>query len=232
MGGILCRHRRLRRYDLPRFSDILELPLHRSAPAAGPEVIPMAETAETAETAEPVRTATPAPQRSAAPETSEAVAALRRRMLSPLQLRAFLFAKLPLALIAGLRVHELDERHCAVSVPYGWRSTNPFRSTYFAALAMAAEMSTGAPALLAVQLAPAPVAMLITGMTAAFEKKATARATFVCDQGDRLAAAVAQTVATGEPAEATVESVGRMADGTVVARFTFTWSFKKRSARS
>jgi hypothetical protein len=31
-----------------------------------------------------------------------------------------------------------------------------------------------------------------------------------------------------EPAAATVESIGRFADGTVVARFTFTWSFKAR----
>ncbi len=175
--------------------------------------------------AEPVRLESPAPP--AAPRA----AAVRRRMLSPWQMRAFLLAKLPLALIAGLRVRELDERHCAVSVPYGWRTTNPFRSTYFAAQSMAAEMSTGALALLAVELAPAPVALLITGLTATFEKKGTALATFTCEQGDAVFAAVADTVRTGEPATATVETVGRMADGTVVARFTFTWSFKRRSGK-
>ena len=35
--------------------------------------------------------------------------------------------------------------------------------------------------------------------------------------------------ARGEPAKATVETVGRAPDGTVVARFQFTWSFKARS---
>lgn len=175
--------------------------------------------------AEPARLETPA-----TPARPQA-AVLRRRMLSTWQMRSFMLAKLPLALVAGLRVRELDERHSAVSVPYGWRTTNPFRSTYFAAQSMAAEMSTGAIAMLAVELAPAPVAMLITGLTATFEKKATALATFTCDQGDSLFATVAETVRTGEPATATVETVGRMADGTVVARFTFTWSFKRRSGQ-
>ena len=157
-----------------------------------------------------------------------AAARLRRRMAHPLLSRAFMLAKLPLALAAGVRVRSLDERACTVTVPYGWRSTNPFRSTYFAALSMAAEMSTGALALLAAETAARPVALLIVGLTAAFEKKATATATFTCGEGDKLFAAVARAVATGEAATATVESVGRLADGTVVARFTLTWSFKAR----
>jgi hypothetical protein len=149
-------------------------------------------------------------------------------MTHPLLARAFLLARLPLALVAGVRVRSLDERACTVTVPYGWRSTNPFRSTYFAALAMAAEMSTGALALLAAESAPRPVALLIVGLTASFEKKATSTTTFTCEGGDELFAAVARAVATDEPAAATVESVGRLPDGTVAARFTFTWSFKAR----
>ena len=62
---------------------------------------------------------------------------LRSRMTNPLLLKGFMLAKLPLALFAGLRVRELSDHRCVVTVPYGWRSTNPFRSTYFAALSMA-----------------------------------------------------------------------------------------------
>jgi len=156
----------------------------------------------------------------------------RRQMLSPFAMRLFFLTKLPLALVAGLRLRELDERHAVVTVPYGWRTTNPFRSTYFAPLSMAAELSTGAIAMLATNLAPRPVALLIVGLTASFEKKATATTTFTCENGDKIAAAVAQTIETGEPATAEVETVGRAPDGTVVARFTFTWSFKVRSTRS
>jgi hypothetical protein len=154
---------------------------------------------------------------------------LKRRLRSPFLLRGFFLAKLPLALFAGLRVRELDEHRCATSVPYGWRTTNPFRSTYFAALSMAAELSTGALALLATELAGAPVALLIVNLTASFGKKATALTTFTCEDGARAFDAVAATVATGEPATATLATVGRMPDGTEVARFTFTWSFKRRS---
>jgi hypothetical protein len=94
---------------------------------------------------------------------------------------------------------------------------------------MAAEMSTGALALMAVELAPRPVAMLIVGLEASFGKKATALAAFTCEDGAKVFAAVEETVRTGEPATARMESVGRMPDGTEVARFAFTWSFKRRS---
>lgn len=154
---------------------------------------------------------------------------LRNRVRHPWLMRGFMLAKLPLALIAGLRVRELDADRCVVTIPYGWRTTNPFRSTYFAALSMAAEMSTGALAMVAVEAASAPVAMLIVNLEASFGKKATALTTFVCEDGAKVDAAVAATVRTGEPATATMESVGRSPDGTEVARFVFTWSFKKRS---
>lgn len=160
------------------------------------------------------------------------VAKLAARLKSPLQLRAFMLAKLPLALVAGLRVRELDAGRCVVTVPYGWRTTNPFRSTYFAALSMAAEMSTGALAMMATELAPQPVALLIVNLEAGFEKKATGLTAFTCEDGAQAFAAVAETVRTGEPATARLESVGRAPDGTVVARFAFTWSFKRRAKGS
>jgi hypothetical protein len=170
-----------------------------------------------------------APPEAAMNLRSPAAEARRRKMLNPLLLRSFFLAKLPLALMAGLKVRELDERRCVTSVPYGWRTTNPFRSTYFAALSMAAELSTGGLALLATELAGEPVALLIIDLTASFGKKATALTTFTCEEGAKAFDAVAATVATGEPATATLMSVGRLPDGTEVARFTFTWSFKKRS---
>jgi hypothetical protein len=173
--------------------------------------------------------APPSPSRPAALDAESAVGrALIRRLTNPFLLRLFFLKTLPLALAAGVKLRALDARTCTTSVPYGWRSTNPFRSTYFAALSMAAELSTGALGMLAVRLAPEPVAMLIVGMTASFEKKATALATFTCDDGDRVFAAVASTLATGEPATADMTAVGRLPDGAVVARFTVRWSFKRR----
>jgi hypothetical protein len=170
--------------------------------------------------------ATAVPPSTLDPSRAEKV---RRQMTNPLLFRLFLLAKLPLGLFAGLRLRHLDVGRCQASVPYGWRSTNPFSSTYFAALAMAAELSTGALALLAAKSAPRSVATLIVDLAASFEKKAVATTVFTCEQGGELAAAVERALATGEPAKATVETVGRAPDGTVVARFQFTWSFKARS---
>ena len=162
---------------------------------------------------------------------AEAAAKMRRRMLSPMLMRGFFFAKLPLALIAGLRIRELTPERCVTTVPYGWRTTNPFRSTYFAALSMAAELSTGALAMAAVETAPAPVSMLITGMTATFGKKATGLTSFTCADGAKLSEGVARAVATGEPVTVEALTVGTAPDGAEVARFTFTWSFKVKTRR-
>lgn len=155
--------------------------------------------------------------------------AFRAHMRSGARTRAFFLAKLPLAWFAGLRVRHLDEARCEVVVPRGWRTQNPFRSTYFAAQAMAAELATGALAMAAVQGAGAPVSMLVTEMRSSFGKKAVSDAVFTCTDGGMIAAAVAETLRTGEGTTAEATAVGRMEDGTEVATFVFTWSFKRKN---
>jgi outer membrane receptor protein involved in Fe transport len=146
-------------------------------------------------------------------------------------MRAFMLARLPLAWFAGLRVEHLDDNRCAVSVPRGWRTQNPFRSTYFAALTMAAELSTGAPAMVAVQAAGVRISMLVTDVHGSFGKKATGRVVFRYEGVQAMSRVVQQAVESGEGVTVDAETVGRMADGTEVARFTFTWSFKKKAIR-
>src|SRR4030081_1046026 len=102
---------------------------------------------------------------------------------NPLGIRAMLWSKLPLAAFAGLRIVRLDETGAEVSLPAGWRTQNPFGSTYFAAQAMAAEMSTGAPALWFIEQSGARVSSLVTGLSAAFTRKATERTTFTFSDG-------------------------------------------------
>ena len=163
-----------------------------------------------------------------APATFPIDEKLRKQISSRWQLPFYMGFKLPLGLFAGLRVDQLDTEKCLVSVPYGWRSQNPFRSIYFAAQSMAAEMSTGAIAMLATKSASKSVAMLITNMEAEFVKKANKRTTFTCTQGLEIFQSVEQAVQTGEPQKCTVETIGTMADGTIVSTFKFTWSFKAR----
>jgi hypothetical protein len=141
----------------------------------------------------------------------------------------FLFMKLPAAWLAGVRVASFGPDHCVTVVPFRWLSQNPFRSTYFACLAMAAEMSTGLLAMMHVQESGKSISMLVTGTQATFGKKAIGKTWFTCNDGDIIKSAIAQTAATGEPVTLVVQSTGKNADGTEIAHFTFTWSFKRKA---
>jgi acyl-coenzyme A thioesterase PaaI-like protein len=137
----------------------------------------------------------------------------------------FLLWKLPAAWFMGVRVERCTAAAATVRVPYGWRSQNPFRSTYFAAQVAAAEMSTGLLAMAALQGRPA-VSMLVVSLAAEFLKKARETVFFTCEDGPAVEAAVERALATGEAQMLTMQSVGRLPDGSVAARIGITWSFK------
>lgn len=155
--------------------------------------------------------------------------AFRNQLIKPALLRAYFLAKLPLAAIAGLKVKVLDGERCEASVPFRWITQNPFSSIYFAALTMAAELSCAGLALMAARGAPEPVSVLPVGLSGSFEKKATALTTFTCTDGAKLFAAVNRALESGDGVTVDTQTVGTMPDGTIAARFTFTWSFKRKS---
>lgn len=154
---------------------------------------------------------------------------LRRQVLSRLPMTLWMWKTLPLAAFAGLRVSRLDEAACSVRLPGGWRTQNPFRSTYFGAQAMAAEMSTGAPALVLLADAPASVAMLVVGLEARFSKKAVGETVFTCEDLPGMRSAIETAASSSEPQAFVASSIGRDTAGDEVAAFEITWSFKRRS---
>jgi hypothetical protein len=139
-----------------------------------------------------------------------------------------LWTRLPLGAFAGLRVRRLDDTGAEVSLPAGWKTQNPFGSTYFAAQAMAAEMSTGAPALWFIERSGHSVASLVTAISAKFTKKAVSEARFVFQDGAGMRAAIDRAVTSGEAQTFTARSIGTQKDGTQIAEFEVTWSFKHR----
>jgi hypothetical protein len=147
---------------------------------------------------------------------------------SPLKNRLYLLTKLPSAFFAGLKVTQADEKTCTVTIPYKWFTRNPFRSTYFACLGMAAEMSTGILAMAAIYQQRPPVSMLVVHLEGSFTKKATGRTTFICNDGIAIREAVEKAKATQEPQKVRARSVGTNANGEIVAEFFITWSFKAR----
>src|SRR2546430_16174137 len=102
---------------------------------------------------------------------------------NPLGFRALLWSKLPLAAFAGLRMRRLDDQGAEVRLPAGWKTQNPFGSTYFAAQAMAAEMSTGAPALWFIEQSGGEGSSPVAGLSAEITKKTNRRARFVLSPG-------------------------------------------------
>jgi len=159
----------------------------------------------------------------------EETAAFIRLLNNPFKFRLFQFTKIPSAFFAGVRVREIDETHSIVSVPYKWFSQNPFRSTYFACLSMAAEMSTGVLAMSHVYKRQPAVSMLVVSMSANYSKKATGLTNFRCNDGPAIKSAVEQAIATGEAQTLTARSIGTNAAGEQIAEFSFTWSFKVKT---
>lgn len=147
---------------------------------------------------------------------------------SRLKFGFFMLVKLPAAFFSGVRLRSITEQEAVVSVPYKWFSQNPFKSTYFACQAMAAEMSTGVLALGQLYKRKPPVSMLVTGLKAQYFKKATERIYFTCADGDAIKAAVEKAIATGEGQVFDAVSTGRTGAGEVVSEFIITWSFKAK----
>jgi hypothetical protein len=149
----------------------------------------------------------------------------------PVKFRMFLLSRLPNAFFAGLRIKNVDENSCEVSVPYKWFTKNPFRSTYFACLSMAAEMSTGALCLVHLYERKPPVSMLVVKVESEYFKKAVGKTNFICEDGKQIKEAIGQAIQTGEARTVRARSVGKNDDGAVVTEFFVTWSFKSKDVK-
>lgn len=145
--------------------------------------------------------------------------------------RFYLLSKIPLAFIAGVRLENLSESQCSLSLRHSWWNQNPFRSIYFGALAMCAEISTGLLLLSRIQRSGESISMLVTSMKADFVKKAKGKIIFTCALGKDFESAFS-SVLTGEEGEVFIlESSGLDEEGEIVATFYFEWSIKKRSQK-
>lgn len=91
--------------------------------------------------------------------------------ISVSKLNKFLFFKLPSAFLCGVRVKEIDNTKCVVTVKHRWINQNPFNSMYFAVQAMAAELSTGALVMNHIQISGKKISMLVANNKGNFTKK-------------------------------------------------------------
>lgn len=151
-----------------------------------------------------------------------------RLLTSPFRFRLFLFARLPSAFFAGVRISKMDEQHCEATVPYRWFSQNPFRSTYFACLAMAGELTTGALGMAYLYKRQQRVSMLVLKVEANYFRKAVGRTRFICEDGHIFRQMIDEAIATGEARTVVARSTGRNGEGEIICEMLVTWSFKAR----
>lgn len=152
----------------------------------------------------------------------------KKKIERPIAFGFFLLLQLPAAFFIGLRLKTLNEDACVVKLRYSWFSKNPFKSLYFAAQAMAAEMSTGLLAFGQIYQRQPKVSMLVVRMEVNFIKKGTGIVLFTCEDGQAIQACIDQAIQTQQAQILQCTSVGKNEAGEVIAEFKFTWSFKAK----
>lgn len=153
------------------------------------------------------------------------------KISSTIKFGFFLATKLPAAYFVGLKLKTINPQSCCIKLKHTWFSKNPFKSVYFAAEAMAAEMSTGLLAFGHIYKRNPKVSMLVVNMEATFLKKGTGELVFTCNDGVAIEQAIQKTSQTGEGVILICKSVGKNNNGETIAEFQFTWSFKAKSTQ-
>lgn len=143
--------------------------------------------------------------------------------------RKILWFKLPIAKIAGLKLHYFDSEKSQIAVKLGWLNQNPFKSMFWAVQGMAAELSTGILCMDKIKNSNEKISMLVVGMNANFTKKAVGKIIFTCDQGRELDEILSKAIETKEAQTLQMRSIGIDENGDQVSEFFFTWSFKVKS---
>ena len=149
--------------------------------------------------------------------------------MNKFQLHLFLFLKIPISWIAGVRLKEMNDEIFITKVKFGWLNQNPFNSMFWAVQGMAAEFSTGFLCAEKIRKSGKKISMLVVHNQAEFTKKAVGRVTFSCLQGKELDAVLQKAIETGEGQTLTMFSEGKDQKGDLVSKFAFTWSFKVKN---
>ena len=147
-------------------------------------------------------------------------------IITPRKINLFVLFKMPLGYISGMRVKSITETTAIVGIKYQWINQNPFKSMFWAAQGMAAEMATGVLVMKAIKASNKKVSMLVSHQEADFFKKATGMILFTCSGGNQIKEAIQKSIETGEGQIVRLTSKGENEDGIIVSSFLFEWSLK------
>jgi hypothetical protein len=142
--------------------------------------------------------------------------------------------RIPMLLLLGPRVVELDEEGCAVLIPLGLVTKNHLiGAMYFGALCAGADLAAGLPAAKLIFSRHRGMKLVFGEVRAEFLKRADGDVLFRTRDGRRAAAAVREAAETGERVTLPVEviaTVPKRYGDEPVARFTMSLSLKAAKA--
>ena len=150
----------------------------------------------------------------------------RKRLFTSWRYFFFFFTKLPMCLIAGVKIKSLNEQESATTVPYNFINKNPFNSMYFAVQAMAAELSTGT--LIFLHLDQSKMSVIVTGLKAKYLKKAKSKITFVCKDGNKIMDTINLASKSYDSFSCSMTAIGFDSNNDCVSKFEITWSLKRK----
>ena len=139
----------------------------------------------------------------------------------------YMLKNLPTIFFWGVRVKTINLDLCHTTLPFNWRTKNPFRSIYFAALCGGAELASGMLCMLHLS-GEKRFSMLVVDFNAQFIKKANKMVTMKCGDGELIKQKLSDLSMPGDTAVVVSTVTAHHPDNELVAKFEITWSFKRK----
>ena len=152
----------------------------------------------------------------------------QNKLMKFLKYNLFLLRKLPAAYFCGVRIRSLDSDQCEIKITLNWFNKNPFKSMFWAAQGMAAELTTGLMMIDKIKKSGYDISMLLISNKANYFKKATGTIIFNCNQGNKIDHTIEKLIALKIPQTIVLSSTGINKQNVTVSKFTFEWSLKIR----
>jgi len=145
-----------------------------------------------------------------------------------LKYNLFLLRKLPSAYFCGARIKSIDSNQCKIKITLNWFNKNPFKSMFWAAQGMAAELSTALMITDKIKKSGYDISMLLISNNADYYKKATGLIVFNCTEGAKIDEMINKLISSNTPQTITLSSTGINQNNVTVSKFIFEWSLKIR----
>tara|TARA_B100000029_G_scaffold291602_1_gene285173 strand:- start:1701 stop:2153 length:453 start_codon:yes stop_codon:yes gene_type:complete len=140
----------------------------------------------------------------------------------------FLLKDLPSAFFCGARIKSINNELCEVKIRLNWFNKNPFKSMFWAAQGMAAELTTALMLKDKIEKSGYDVSMLLISNKANYYKKATGTIIFKCIQGEEIDNIINELISSQTPQTILLSSTGKNNNDIAVSKFIFEWSLKIR----